>query len=106
MKLSSVALAPTLLPLLATAVPSSPESGQASGLTFTVGWEHLLRDARYTGIRACGDAPLRGARATVTLIDRGQSDDAQVGSLRQRVSLDGSPGDGRGASGMSVGNDL
>ncbi|MGH8115699.1 MAG: TonB-dependent siderophore receptor [Rhodanobacteraceae bacterium] len=96
MKLTWTTLLFALLPPLASAAATQPPPKHVSKptplATITV-TGHVLRNPRDTGVQAYGNASLQDTPATVTVIDRGQLDDAQVGSLRQLVPLDASLGD-------------
>ncbi|MGH8151266.1 MAG: TonB-dependent siderophore receptor [Rhodanobacteraceae bacterium] len=96
MKLAWITLLFALLPPLASAAATQPPPKHASKptplATITV-TGHVLRNPRDTGVQAYGSASLQDTPATVTVIDRGQLDDAHVASLRQLVPLDASLGD-------------
>lgn len=97
MNLARTAPLLTLLPLLAVAAAPPPPATSAASqpkrlATITV-TGHVLRDERDNRIQAYGDASLHDTPAAVTVVDRSQLDDAQVGSLRQLVPLDASLGD-------------
>lgn len=87
----------TLLPMLAMAAAPPPPASSAAPApkrlaTITV-TGHVLRDDRNARIQAYGDASIHDTPAALTVVARGQLDDAQVGSLRQLVPLDASLGD-------------
>lgn len=97
MKHSITALLLALLPPLAlAATPAQPppkHKPKPTPLATITVTGHVLRNPRDTHIEAYGDASLHDTPAAVTVIDRGQLDDAHVGSLRQLVPLDASLGD-------------